>query len=281
MAQISKGMRFRHIWLALSKKYGRPSARRDLPPTQQLVVSALKPVRGRIKERQALKVLMEHFVGWNEARVAMQTELAGLLKPCGVSPAGATTLKRLLEEIFSRHNHVALDFLKGAAWDEAKKSLSRLESMQGDILADVLMGPLEHSHPLVEPEVLRVLIRVGICLPKTRPEQAEQTLGRIIGSRPPYAVHRVLWWHAQETCTAEDFECAKCLLLNHCQYGAVRVAAEEKAKKQAAVAAKKAAAVAKRKAAKERKAKKTETSRKGARASASGAKKKRTRKAAK
>jgi len=281
MAQISKGARFRHIWLALSRKYGKPTARRDLPPTEQLVVSALRPVRGKIKEHQALKVLTEHFVAWNEARVAMQTELSGLLKPCGVSPADATTLKRLLEEIFTRHNHVTLDFLQGVAWDEAKKALSRFESMRGDILADLLMGPLEHSHPLVEAEVLRVFIRVGICPPKTRPEQAEHTLGRIIGSRPPYAVHRLLWWHAQETCTAEDPNCTKCLLLKHCQYGVARVAAEEKERKRAAAAKKKADATAKRQAAKKAKAKAAKASRKRSSASASTAKKKKAKKAAK
>lgn len=259
---IRKTKRLRPL---LAKHYRAPE-----PPERQdslvdrVVMAVLWADASPAKARQAYARLAEEFVDWNELRVSVSSDIAAVLEACELSPLKAGALKRILGKAVEDFYTFDFENFRERPKKDIRAWFARIEGLPPQFAAAVLYHVFDFDRVLVDPDVARVIVRLGLAPPTASEAEIEAAIERVIPAREAYFTYYALRQHANTVCTKEDFDCRACPLRGECETGKARIAQLEaearEARRQAAARAKarakaKARAQAKAAAARKRKAK--------------------------
>lgn len=99
-----------------------------VPPLDRLVIALLLDGHDHVQASSAWRRLREHFIDWNEARVARKAELARLLVPLADSEEVADRLRKLLEKLFDQCGMLDLGFLAEHKPGDSRRALLDLDA---------------------------------------------------------------------------------------------------------------------------------------------------------
>ena len=215
------------------------------------------PARARV----AFVNLTEEFVDWNELRVTVTTEVAGILESCGLPGRKGAVLKRILGRAVEKLFSFDFEELCALPREKLKTWFTRIEGVPHRAAAYVLYNVYEYDRVLVGEEIARVIRRLGLVSETATTQDIEPALNVVIPAKEAYLIYNALWQHATDVCTEKGFDCRACPLRKECRGGkrfiteraAAARAAKQAAQKEARAKAKAAREAAEKKAAAEAK----------------------------
>ena len=188
------GEKFDKILQNLDKKYGKCKLPSYLPPpasadmdaalevamkNSELVAGVILGLHGPPQEgADAAHKLMNHYVDWNEVRVA-NPEL--VTKAMGRTPRAlerTALMLRFLEAFFLRQRNMNLEYVVGLKPSDQKAFFSNLEVFSRDELAALLLTGF--GHPLFPPSehLLKASIQCGVVKQRTTALQMAKEIGK-------------------------------------------------------------------------------------------------------
>lgn len=210
------------------------------------------------KAQQAVAKLAEEFLDWNEMRVTMTPEIGVVLESCGLPASRAIALKRILGRAVEELYGFEFESLGKRSRQDLRAWFTGIEGVPHAVAAGVLYWVYAYDRVLVDPEIARVVQRLGLVAPTAIEAEIEAGLADVIPAKEAQLIYHALRQHALTVCTAKDFDCRNCLLRKECETSHTRIAELEAAAREARRKAKakvKADALAKVKAAADARAK--------------------------
>lgn len=205
----------------LGEVYGiRPWAPRRAP-LHELISTMLSHRTTEANEAKAFGQLWEQFGSWEAIAAAPAAEIAAAIAPANFAEAKAPRIKAVLTQIGAERGAPAIDFLADLP---AEQGMAWLESLPGvgPKTASLVLLFCFHKPVLpVDTHVHRVSGRIGLIGAKTTAEQAHSLLAEQLPRDADvlWNFHLNMLRHGQRICVWERPRCAKCLLLEHCDYG--------------------------------------------------------------
>lgn len=205
----------------LGEAYGiRPWAPRRAP-LHELISTMLSHRTTEANEAKAFGQLWEQFGSWEAIAAAPAAEIAAAIAPANFAEAKAPRIKAVLTQISAERGAPAIDFLADLP---AEQGMAWLESLPGvgPKTASLVLLFCFHKPVLpVDTHVHRVSGRIGLIGAKTTAEQAHSLLAEQLPRDADvlWNFHLNMLRHGQRICVWERPRCAKCPLLEHCDYG--------------------------------------------------------------
>ncbi len=200
-----------------------------LDPLSELVSSLLSHRTKNADSHRAFQNLLARFPnGWAEVRDAPPAEVQRALAPCTWPEQKAPRVQDILRRITAERGELSLDFLETLPVDEARAWLERLPGVGPKTSAAVLSFSRLHRRALpVDSHHHRVAIRLGL-LPASvsvGPSHAllEAQLPAEWTAQQVYDNHEVLMLHGQRCCFHHNPDCPRCVVLDLCPFGQVRL----------------------------------------------------------
>lgn len=159
-------------------------------------------VSGELHEKSAssaVKRLADHFVDWNDLRVAHAEEIVDVLhKDTQATRTIASTLIQVLNGIFNQHHEVNLDALKKAGKRPAKQALEKIDGITRFVVDYCMLTSLQgHAIPLTA-RMLEYLRNHELIDPNADERQAGGFLAKQIPAKNGYSFYALLR-HESET----------------------------------------------------------------------------------
>ncbi|HUT35941.1 MAG TPA: hypothetical protein VNE39_20810 [Planctomycetota bacterium] len=199
----------------------------------QVVTAALWVDAPPAKARQAYAKLAEEFVDWNELRVSMTTEAAGVLEACGLAAVKAAALKRILGKAVEELYDFGFEALASRPRQQLRDWFMAIEGIPHPIAAGVLYHVFHYDRVLVDADVARVIQRLGLAGETATEAEIEAGLDDVIPAREAHFIYSALRQHTLTVCTQKDFDCRPCPLRKECKTAPARIAELEAAARRA------------------------------------------------
>jgi endonuclease-3 len=239
MAEKISVRKTRRLRRLLAQHYELP----EPPPPQQstmedLMMAIVWNEAPAERARLAYENLTEEFVDWNELRVSLTAEVAGVLESCGLSGEKAPALKRVLGKATEKFFSYNFDQLRELPRQKLTAWFLDIEGLPHPLLAAMLYWVFDYDRVLVGEDIARVIRRLGLVSEDAAPKAIEPALNDVVPAKEAHFAYRALRQHALEVCTEDDPRCTECPLQEECNFGKARLAelkaAEEEKKKKTA-----------------------------------------------
>ena len=177
------GEKFDRALQNLEKRFGKTKIPSYLPPpasadmdaaqevamkNSELVAGVILGLHGPPQEgADAAHKLMNHYVDWNEVRVANAELVAKAMGRTPRAQERTLLMRRFLEAFFLRQRNMNLEYVVGLKPSEQKAFFSNLEVFSRDELPALLLAGF--GQPLFPPSehLLKAAIQTGIVKPRT------------------------------------------------------------------------------------------------------------------
>ena len=221
-------------WL---RRLGGADEQSSEPPEEEgaldcLIREHLSDELGRRQALQALRILGQEFVDWNEVRVTRDGELAKMMGELGVTVERAGRLRGVLGALFERTNGLSLDHLRGKPHHEIDALMGALGVSRRAASATALRA-LGANVLTVEVGALRVLRRLEAVEAPSADEALEE-LSLVVAASDRADFYRLFAGHGRRVCTERAPSCPECVLLSDCPTGRARKASKTKRGRPAA-----------------------------------------------
>ncbi len=216
LARLRK--KYRHIAAILSKTYGFPTWRPQLPPVDELVCTILSQSTSDVNRDKAFNQLKARFPTWEAVRDAPVGKVIESIRPAGLAETKGPRIQEVLRQIAEEQGSISLDFLAGMEVEAAKTWLTRFNGVGPKTAAIVLLFAFNKPAFPVDTHVHRVTGRLGLIGPKTTREQAHVQLEQIIPPDQFYQAHLNFIEHGRKVCQARRPLCERCPLTTWCDY---------------------------------------------------------------
>jgi endonuclease-3 len=228
---------------SLAERYGRPTWRRWLDPTSQLILTILTQNSADINAEVAFEALRARYPGTGEAEAhnpgagwggeglpdgvapdwaAIETaplpELVDTIRPGGLANQKAPRIQATLRWIREQRGDYSLEFLGDMSALDARDWLVAIDGI-GKKTASVLLL-FSFGLPLmpVDRHVERVAQRVGLVGPKVGADDAHDLFLGMLQPDQMYEAHVNLIQHGRKVCHALRPDHAACPLLPRCRF---------------------------------------------------------------
>ncbi|MBL7222459.1 MAG: hypothetical protein ISS72_01270 [Candidatus Brocadiae bacterium] len=250
MAEKISIRKMRRLRSLLAKHYSVPAPPDPQETTMEDVVMAvLWEDAPASRARLAFTNLTEEFVDWNELRVSLTSEVAGVLASCGLKENKAVVLKRLLAKGIEELDSFEFERLKGLPRTKVRAWFGEIEGLPHAFMAAILYYVYQYDRVLVSEDIARVLQRLGLVKPDAQPRAIEIGLTKVAPAKEAHSLYRALHQHATGTCMRVGYDCPACVLRAECAHGKERIAeiaADKDAQRRATAKAKRAEAASKK-----------------------------------
>jgi endonuclease-3 len=197
-------------------------------PLSELISSLLSHRTRNTESGRAYKALRARFPSWESVRDASTAEIEAAIRGVTWPDLKAPRVQAALRAISERHGSLSLDFLGDLPVPEARAWLESIPGIGPKTSAAVLsFSTLRKAALPVDSHHHRVAQRTGL-------------IGRSVGVGPAHAVlaaqlprewdaqalydnHEVLMLHGQRVCFFKNPACGRCVLLDLCPTGQVRM----------------------------------------------------------
>jgi endonuclease-3 len=201
----------------------------ELDPLSELISSLLSHRTKNRDSGRAFKQLRARFPTWEEVRDAPLHELQEAISPVTWPEQKAPRIQNILHEItILRDGKLSLDFLGDMTPLEARHWLEKLKGVGPKTSAAVLLFSRLRIPALpVDCHHQRVAERLGLIPRKMSASKMHDVLARQLpadfSAQEVYDNHEVLMLHGQRCCFLHNPACTKCVLLDLCPEGQMRV----------------------------------------------------------
>jgi len=227
LAQQKKNMR--NILTRMNKKYGVVKPGNSRGDIEQCVFLILREGWDFRKAARAVKILVEHFVDWNEVRVSGPGELVEALPFLKYKDLEEKILRilQLLKEVYLEYNCLQLDFLKETDFEDTRKFFAQLEPLGAgnayiflQCLQETIDEAAEVDPPnlVISTEALRVGIRLGLIKRTSSHNVGRKAIAKLIGPKDYLSFQNLFVRHGDKICTSKSPLCKECFLNSLCKY---------------------------------------------------------------
>ena len=140
------------LYRTLARKHGKARKGDDQEVTDAIVYAIVSSEMNEKAADTAAKRLADHFVDWNDLRVARTEEIVEVLqKDTRATRNIASTLTEVLNSIFNQHHAVSLESLKKAGKRPARQAIEKIEGISRFAVDYCMLASLRgHAIPLTE-----------------------------------------------------------------------------------------------------------------------------------
>lgn len=197
-------------------------------PLSELVSSLLSHRTRNHDSGRAFKSLRAQFPTWEAVRDAPTDAVQEAICASTWPEQKAPRIQHVLREITARHGTLSLEFLRGMPVAEARAWLQALPGVGPKTSAATLLFSVLRMPALpVDVHHYRVAARLGLIGPKVSVGRAHDLLAAMIppewDAQQVYDNHEVFMFHGQRCCFHARPACERCVLLDDCPTGQLRV----------------------------------------------------------
>ncbi len=228
---------------SLAERYGRPTWRRRLDPTSELILTVLTQNSADTNAEVAFEALRARYPGtgevqahnpgagwggdglpdgvapdWAAVELAPLPELVDTIRPGGLANQKAPRIQSTLRHIREERGDYSLEFLGEMTALAARDWLVAIDGI-GQKTASVLLL-FSFGLPLmpVDRHVERVAQRVGLIGPKVSADDAHDLFLAMLEPDQMYEAHVNLIQHGRKVCHAQRPDHAACPLISRCRF---------------------------------------------------------------
>lgn len=205
----------------LADEYGTPDLGNVSDPLREAVFIILTQQTDIPRAREVHRVLEARYPTLSAVKAAHPTELADVLRPCGLHQRRARILQALLIEVERRTGTLSLDICRSMPDTGAERFLRTLPGMDRKSARCVMLYSLGRSVFPVDSNTFRFALRYGL-LPSDslyRRASVHDDLQSLIPPRVRHSLHVNLVVHGQHTCRPTNPRCDGCVLRTKCKTG--------------------------------------------------------------
>ncbi|WP_232066268.1 endonuclease III domain-containing protein [Hymenobacter sp. BT18] len=218
----------------LCAEYGAPFRFFSTKDPLSELISALLSHRTRNQDsHRAYQQLRAHFPTWDAVRDAPTAEVQLAISACTWPEQKAPRIQHVLREVSQRCGGPCdLAFLAELPVDEARAWLEKLPGVGPKTsAATLLFSSLRIPAMPVDSHHHRVAQRLGLIGPKVDEKLAHKLLAALLppdwDAQQVYDHHEALMFHGQKCCYFHTPACGRCVVLDLCSVGQLRVRSEK------------------------------------------------------
>ncbi len=202
----------------LLKAFGEPIWRNPLPAIDELVSTILSQNTNDMNRDRAFYALRAKYPTWEAVRDAKPQDVIATIKTAGLANQKGPRIQQVLRSITEERGSLNLDFLADLPVEDARAWLMNFNGVGPKTAAIVLCFSLNKPAFPVDTHIYRVTGRIGLRPESMNVEQAHPYLESLFPPESYYAAHLNLIRLGREVCTARKPLCAKCPIVQLCDY---------------------------------------------------------------
>jgi endonuclease III len=227
----------------LASTYGRPTWRRRLGPTSELILTILTQNSADVNAERAFEALRTaypssepveaHWAGdgwggdgladgsppdWLAVEQAPLEELIEVIRPGGLPVVKSPRIQAALRLIREERGDHSLEFLGDMPALEAREWLTRIDGIGRKTASVLLMFSFGMPLMPVDRHVERVSKRVGLIPDKASADDAHELYLAMLEPDQMYQAHVNLITHGRRICHARKPDCANCPIAARCRF---------------------------------------------------------------
>ena len=214
-----KRQRLKYVTQNLEAAYGTPHNDEADDPLDELIVTILSQATTNQNSSRTFASLKSRFKDWEAVRRAKPEKIAEAIKLGGLAQVKSVVIKNLLNEIKARVGKLDLSFLHTTPVADARAFLTSLKGVGPKTAACVLLFACKRPVFPMDTHIFRIARRLGLIPEKGNDEQAHRLMEQLIPENKHYSLHINMILHGRRVCHPSNPKCAKCCLIEHCQYG--------------------------------------------------------------
>src|SRR5919107_1800244 len=184
-----------------------------------LVSVILSQATSDVNSDRTYDALKKRFPTWDAVLRARESTIADTIRLGGLANQKAAVIKNLLKQIKERNGSLDLSFLRDSAPEDAARYLSQFRGIGPKTVACTLLFACGAEIFPLDTHIFRVLRRVGLIPAKCSDEFAHRVMNRLVPAGKFYSLHVNLIRHGRKLCRPRDPLCARCPVVEYCDYG--------------------------------------------------------------
>lgn len=210
--------RLRLVNERLNQVFGYPEWRNPLPAVDELVSTFLSQNTNDLNRDKAYDAIRARYANWDEVCEADPDEFMQVIRVAGLANQKGPNIQAALRRIREERGEIDLEWLKELPVEEAREWLLSFKGVGRKTTAIVLLFSLGMPAFPVDTHIYRVSGRIGLRPQKLDVDATHQYLEAAADPAQYYAMHLNLIRLGREICQARKPACARCPLVDICQY---------------------------------------------------------------
>jgi len=202
----------------LNQVFGYPEWRNPLPALDELVSTFLSQNTNDLNRDKAFDAIRARYANWDEVCEADPDEFMQVIRVAGLANQKGPNIQAALRRIREERGEIDLEWLKELPVEEAREWLLSFKGVGRKTTAIVLLFSLGMPAFPVDTHIYRVSGRIGLLPQKLDVDATHQYLEAAADPAQYYAMHLNLIRLGREICQARKPDCARCPLVDICQY---------------------------------------------------------------
>lgn len=202
----------------LNQVFGYPEWRNPLPAVDELVSTFLSQNTNDLNRDKAFDAIRARYANWDEVCEADPDEFMQVIRVAGLANQKGPNIQAALRRIREERGEIDLEWLKELPVEEAREWLLSFKGVGRKTTAIVLLFSLGMPAFPVDTHIYRVSGRIGLRPQKLDVDATHQYLEAAADPVQYYAMHLNLIRLGREICQARKPACARCPLVDICQY---------------------------------------------------------------
>lgn len=202
----------------LNQVFGYPEWRNPLPALDELVSTFLSQNTNDLNRDKAYDAIRARYANWDEVCEADPDEFMQVIRVAGLANQKGPNIQAALRRIREERGEIDLEWLKELPVEEAREWLLSFKGVGRKTTAIVLLFSLGMPAFPVDTHIYRVSGRIGLRPQKLDVDATHQYLEAAADPAQYYAMHLNLIRLGREICQARKPACARCPLVEICQY---------------------------------------------------------------
>jgi endonuclease-3 len=209
----------RYIIQNLERAYGVPSNDSRSDPLDMLIGIILSQATSDTNSRRTFDALKRRFPTWEDALRARESTIARTIQSGGLANQKASVIKSLLRQIKQERGALDLAFLHELSPAAAVDYLSKFRGIGPKTIACTLLFACHTEVFPLDTHIFRILRRVGLIPQKCTDRRAHEIMNALVPTGKFYSFHVNLIRHGRALCRPRDPLCARCPIVEYCDYG--------------------------------------------------------------
>lgn len=214
-----KRAQLQYVTQNLDATYGIPGNDSTADPLEELIGTILSQATSNQNSHRTFANLKAAFKDWEAVRRAQPEKIEAAIRLGGLAQVKSVTIKAILNEIKTRLGKLDLSFLHTAPVEEAHAFLTSLKGVGPKTAACVLLFACKQPVFPIDTHIFRIARRLGLLPAKGSDAQAHREMLALIPAGKHYSLHINMITHGRRVCHPRNPDCAKCCLIEQCEYG--------------------------------------------------------------
>lgn len=214
---------FNYIVQNLENTFGEPKLSRKSDLLTMLIRTILSQATTDANSHRTFQNLKKRFKNWEQVLAVDENEIADAIRLGGLANQKAKVIKDLLRQIKEINGALSLKFVEKMSDREAREFLGQFRGIGPKTIACALLFASHKEVFPLDTHIFRVFKRMGILPEKISDAKARELLDEIVPKGKFYSLHVNLIRLGRKICRPREPLCAKCPLIEYCDYGLTKI----------------------------------------------------------